>query len=283
MLNTTYEPFAHEAVYVELNRQFLQRLLPHLPPVRCLVDVACGTGTLSSLLLSALPQPAGAQGALRLIGVDLSRVSLTLARRHLTPHAAFPPMQVALLEASGDRLPVADAVADVVLLGNAIHCFADKNALFGEVHRVLRKAGLFAFNSAFYAGTLVPGTENFYEIWMKEALRYLQQRAGGARPARRRGAAQPAFANRWFTPAEYQQALEACGFEMVSLGERCVGLSRHHFETVGAYADLASVLLRGYPVALACEALHQAVGPAFAQAGVQEIPRAWLEVVARKR
>ena len=54
-------------------------------------------------------------------------------------------------------------------------------------------------------------------------------------------------------------------------------------ETVGAYGGLASVLLSGYPVELASEALSASAGPAFAALNLTDVRRLWLEVVARKQ
>jgi ubiquinone/menaquinone biosynthesis C-methylase UbiE len=182
-----------------------------------------------------------------------------------------------LVEASGDCIPVADGVADVILLGNAIHCFMDKAKLLKEVCRVLRPSGLFAFNSSFYAGTMVKGTEKFYEEWMKYALHHLRG------VSRSRGCGRPAFSNRWLTPAEYSQLLSESGLDVVGTMERVVQMSRRNFETVGAYSELASVLLSGYPVKLACEALEKAVGQAFEAVRVETVPRSWLEAISVKR
>lgn len=316
----TYEPFSKASVYLEVNRQFVQGVLPHFGGRDCIVDLACGTGMLTELLLSGLRQHTAHQeqesgwsraaDGTKVIGIDISRRSLKLARERFTslgclvsPEAMWSldhrthlqdPVRMMCVEAPGDRLPVANGVADIVLLGNAVHCFLDKGRLFQEVHRVLRPAGVFAFNSTFYAGGMVAGTEKFYEQWMKEALRYVKRRVeeykarGMERIVRRRGRGQPAFSNRWLTAAEYGQALDALGFDVVSVTERSIQMSRQHFEGISAYtgtweAELASVLLSGYPVELACEALESAVGPALESVGVEAVPRAWLEVIGVKR
>lgn len=306
MINTTYEPFSREPEYLELNGEFIQCVVSHLKVWDCIVDIACGTGTLTDLLLAEL-KPRGAvhsEGAEqpktmdrpKVIGIDLSRGSLKIAKDHfrqlsmlVPPKETYDGVRIVFVEASGDRLPMTDAVADIVLLGNAIHCFTDKDQLLREVYRVLRPGGVFAFNSSFYAGTILEGTERFYEEWMKEAFRYInrlkEERGyhgmGGDFRKRRRG--RPAFSNRWWTAAEYRQALDKHGFDIIGITKRILRMSRRNFEAVGAYADLASVLLSGYPVELACEALQKAVGPAFEAAGVERIPRSWLEMIGIKR
>jgi len=67
-----------------------------------------------------------------------------------------------------------------------------------------------------------------------------------------------------------------------SVHERNVQMNQRCFETVGAYAGLAEVLMSGFPVELASEALMAAVEPALKSIGAQEIPRLWLEEAAVK-
>jgi len=321
VINTACVPFSKEPEYLELNRQFIQSIVPHLRGINCVVDLACGTGTFTELFLAELrpemrlirergpvwPEAVNKHG-LALFGMDISRESLKLARRRFTslgalvwPTAAVPAEKdtsahgvIVFAETLADCLPIASGVANVVLLGNAIHCFTDKGKLIQEVYRVLRPGGVFAFNSSFYAGSIVAGTENFYEEWMKEALRYVKRREdeyrdrGTGGPLRKRGRGRPAFSNRWLTPAEYEQALDEQEFNVVSVAERSICMSRRHFEgssaSTGTWeAELASVLLSGYPVELASEALSRSVGPAFETVGLEQIPRSWLELISVKR
>lgn len=293
MINTSYEPFSTEPEYLELNRQFVRFVAPHIGNWVCLVDIACGTGTLTELLLQEPNQNQWSAGGIekKIIGVDLSRESLKIARdqfvksrlvtyggiNHLPSLEREGRAQMILLEGPGDRLPIGDGIADMVLIGNAIHCFANKANLVKEICRVLRTGGLFAFNSSFYAGTIVDGTHPFYEAWMKQALAYLKG------VPRTRGQVRPAFSNRWLSPTEYGQCLFENGFAVAAVTERVIQMSRRNFETVGAYSELASVLLSGYPVALACEALERAVEPAFLAYGASKVPRSWLEVVGLKK
>src|ERR1700730_8673353 len=99
---------------------------------------------------------------------------------------------------------------DAAVMGNAIHIFDNKEELLNEVRRVLRPAGVFAFNSSFYAGTFAPGTEQFYLEWMKQAVTYVrdrdveQRRMGMAGVTRKKGLASPAFSRPWLAIREYE-------------------------------------------------------------------------------
>jgi trans-aconitate methyltransferase len=71
-VNTTYEPFSLEPEYIEANRGFIARQSISL--VRRFLDLACGTGTVTELLLEASPSA-------HLNGVDLDPVQIELASR----------------------------------------------------------------------------------------------------------------------------------------------------------------------------------------------------------
>jgi ubiquinone/menaquinone biosynthesis C-methylase UbiE len=171
-------------------------------------------------------------------------------------------------------------------MGNAIHILPDPDALLEEIRRVLRPKGILAFNTSFYAGTYPRGTEKFYHHWLMGALGFIARRgqelkqAGGPAIRRVRGTAARAFSRPWPARQEWCARLERKGFRVLAAHERTVMMDRRSFESVGAYAGLASVLLSGYPVELACEALQAAAAPAFAAIGATAVPRLWLEVTA---
>ncbi len=276
MVDTTYEPFSREPEYVEANRGFVMSL--GLERRERVLDLACGTGTVADLIYESNPTA-------RIAGLDISRESLLLAREHFHARAAGPD----LVEGSADRLPFRDGSFDAVVMGNSIHNLPDAGALLKEIRRVLRRGGLFAFNTSFYAGTFPPGTERFYREWLARALAAIadKQRAlrsrGQPEVRRRRGSAAPAFSRRWNTPGDWSGLLEANGFEMRKVNERPVIMTQRSFETVGAYTGLAEVLLSGYPPRLASEALMAGVRPALDALGLTTVDRLWLEVAACRR
>ncbi len=287
-VSMTYEAFSAEPEYVEANRDFVHTL--DLGGGR-LLDLACGTGLLSDLALER-------RRDLDVVAaLDLAREQLELARARFREGGLFAENgrragagvpAFLLVEGSADTLPFGAEVFDAVIMGHAIHNLPDPDRLLAEIRRVLRPGGLFAFNSAFYAGTYVPGTEKFHTAWMRHALEYVMARDRALRAqglpsvSRKRGTARPAFSRRWPSPAEWKERLERSGFEVARTQERVLEMTRRNFETVGSYGGLASVLLSGYPVELACEALERSVAPALAEVGMDTVPQRWLEVVASK-
>jgi ubiquinone/menaquinone biosynthesis C-methylase UbiE len=264
-LTTSYEPFSREPEYIEANRQFLGAIAVRTGDR--LLDIACGTGTLSELIRER-------ESGLATVGVDISRESLLLAREAL----ASP--DVVFIESRAEMLPVRSGSVDLALMGNSIHMVSDETVLLREVTRVLRPGGIFAFNTSFYAGTFVAGTERFYHEWLKQALALVQQ--GDGRRERRRGTAQPAFSKRWLSSDEWMARLADAGLQPTSVRAREVLLRQRSFETIGAYAGFAEVLLSGYRVERASEALQASAGPALAAVGMTLVPRYWLEVIATK-
>lgn len=281
-LDTSYEPFSKQAEYLDLNRCFVRSVLARLDGARLLVDVACGAGTLTGLLAEELSRQAEPGGPLRLVGVDLSRRSLEIARQDLGAHGLLDGssrrLRAVLVEGSGCALPLADGTADGLMIGNAFHLFPDKPVFVAEVRRVLREGAPFAFNTAFYEGGRCPESELFYETWLRHALRRVKQTPGARRA---RGTTPPAtFSNPELTPPEYRALVEQGGFHVTAVVERTVAMSRRNLETIGGYREFAAAQLAGYDVDLACEALVASVPSSLEAAGLETVPRSWLELVA---
>jgi ubiquinone/menaquinone biosynthesis C-methylase UbiE len=282
-VNTTYEPFSHEPEYIEANRVFVLR--QPLTGVQRFLDLACGTGTVSELLLEQAPQA-------HLNGVDYDPVQIELSTQRFTnlgyevrhgfeltdAYAAGKPVLV-LAVGSADELPFPEASFDCVTIANAIHMLPDKPRLLAAVARVLRPGGVFGFNSAFYAGSMPPGTDRIYMDWIKIASDMLAQK----QIKRRRGTARGAFKNPWFTPADWSQMLADAGMQVHDLNERVVELNARSFGLVGAYGGLAEVLLSGFPVEEAAAALEAAAQPAMDASKATVVPRNYLEIWATRQ
>lgn len=282
-VNMTYEPFAKEPEYIEANRAFIDTM--DLTSFRILLDLACGIGTMTDLLLEVRPD-------LEIFGMDLSRESLLLAQKHFAEcsrTAETKSRLVRLLQGTASCLPFKDGMADVVIMGNSIHLIPEKDILLKEIHRVLRPSGLFAFNGSFYAGTFAPNTEQFYHEWMKKAILYITNKDRTLRQQghpgipRKRGTVAGAFSHRWPSSQEWTETLNKYGFQVQSSYERTVIMTQRSFETIGAYGGFAKIILSGYPIPESSEALQATAGPALAAVNMHEVPRFWIEVIARRQ
>ena len=101
-------------------------------PGQTVLDLGCGAGT--DLLISA--QMVGPEG--RVIGVDMTESMLTRARESA---AAMDLHNVELHQSLIESLPIEDASVDVVISNGVIDLVPDKDAVFGEIDRVLRPGG----------------------------------------------------------------------------------------------------------------------------------------------
>jgi len=287
-VNRTYEPYSDDPDYIAGNRGFIGSL--DLQSARRVLDLACGVGTLTHLIWELRPD-------MSVVGIDISPETLGIAKGRPEragapegPDGKLDPKGRAswLAAGSAEAIPLCDSSVDAIVMGHSIHLIGDEDKLLGEVHRVLRPGGRFAFNTSFYAGTFVPGTEQVYHDWIKEALNYIQKRdrelrSRGQTGIRRiRGQVPRAFSKGWPSARDWTQRLAGHGLRTERVFTRTVTLTQYSFETIGAYAGFASVILSGYPVEIACEALQAAAGPTMAAADVDQVPRYWLEVVATK-
>ena len=96
-----------------------------------ILDLACGPGNLSRRL-AALVGPDG-----EVVGVDLSRGMIELARRADIPHARFEVMDI-------ERLDFAYATFDAAVCGHGLQFVPDLQRALSEACRVLRSPGRLA-------------------------------------------------------------------------------------------------------------------------------------------
>lgn len=291
-VNTTYEPFSHEPEYIDANRAFIEQ--QSLAQVDRFLDLACGTGTISELLLSRAPS-----AHLNGIDYDPVQVELSTARFRALGHTVrrgfdltddYVDGKPVLVFGEGDagQLPFPDRSFDCVTICNAIHLIDDKPALLRSVARLLKPGGFFGFNTAFYSGSMPAGTERLYMDWLRRATVHISEKsaalvaAGQAPIKRQRGTTRRAFTNPWFSADEWSQMLATAGLSTINMNERIVELSERSFVSVGAYGGMAQVLLSGFPVDVASEALQVAAIPAMRAAEAKVVPRNYLEIWTRR-
>jgi arsenite methyltransferase len=106
--------------------------LGRLSPGERVLDLGSGAGT-DSLIAS---QMVGEQGRVR--GIDMTPEMLAKAR---AAAAEMGAVNVDFVESEAERLPFEDESFDVVISNGVIDLIPDKDAVFGELHRVLRPGG----------------------------------------------------------------------------------------------------------------------------------------------
>jgi arsenite methyltransferase len=106
--------------------------LGRLAPGERVLDLGCGAGTDS--LVAA--QMVGDEG--RVTGIDMTPEMLAKAR---SAAAEMRAANVDFVEGEVERLPFPDESFDVVVSNGVVDLVPDKDAVFGELHRVLRPGG----------------------------------------------------------------------------------------------------------------------------------------------
>jgi SAM-dependent methyltransferase len=134
---------AYEPYVGRWGRLIARQFIPWLgvPPEKVWLDVGCGTGALSQVILdSASPRS--------VVGVDPSNGFTSFARHKVTdPRATF---QVG----DAQQLPVADSSFDVTVAGLVINFIPDQAKAVREMKRAIRPGGTVAAYVWDYAGEM---------------------------------------------------------------------------------------------------------------------------------
>jgi ubiquinone/menaquinone biosynthesis C-methylase UbiE len=270
----SYEPFTRHGFYREMNQALVSRAfdcLPVPPPQRgmAVVDLGCGTGALTALLVEEFRQR---EVPAMINGIDPSQSALAVAARQFPKEAS-----VRLLR--GDVSVIARlAPVDTVFFGNAIHLVADKDDLLERIGRALVPGGLLAMNSSFFTGAYAPGTERFYRLWIARALRRLRQTHPQVRLSRNTGT--PAMD--WLSAEEYGLLLRRQGFEVLTCAMDEAHMSLQSFQDIGHYSLFIEGALPGAPLDAGADALGFGAAEAFGELDLDFLPRRWLQLVARR-
>jgi ubiquinone/menaquinone biosynthesis C-methylase UbiE len=265
----TFEAFARHDFYRTVNEHLVDRtlrireLLPQIPIHRAL-DLACGTGAVTLLLSEKVRR---FREPVEIIAVDPSESALEKARRLVGNAARF-------VRGTAQAFSSVASGVDVILFCNAIHLLPNKDHVLAEARKALNHEGVLGFNTSFYEGCYAPGTERFYQLWMRRSLMLLRQE--GMRPDRTK-----VEAMRWLAPEEYRELLGRNGFLVEEMKAEQALMTCKSWQDISHYSEFASGALPGVPVDVAIPVLQRSVEQAYDELGVTEIPRNWLQVVAR--
>jgi ubiquinone/menaquinone biosynthesis C-methylase UbiE len=258
-----FSPFASHPFFTEVNRWLVERVASLGPRI---VDLACGPGAITELILAAMKE----RGRGLIYAVDPSLSELDRARRRITSSL------VRFIHGSAENLSRLVPQVDVVVFCNAIHLITDKQRVLEEIRKVLGPDGTLAFNTTYFKGCYVPGTERFWRYWVLRAAHYLRERGI---PVLREHKAQ---AMQWFTPEEYGALVSASGFQSSSWHLHEARLSPDSLEDIGSFSLFIQGALPGVPLEAGAEALRRGVRQAMRDAKIEDaVPRYWLQFIAR--
>lgn len=262
----SFHRFARQSFYEAVNARLVD--LANVDTRRCVLDLACGTGAVTQLILDKL------QGVRDrcVVAMDASTEALDIARRNL---AERRNATVEFIQGRAESL--SDSVqrrVDAVIFCNAIHMMDEKDAIVGEVNQILTPGGVFAFNTTFFEGAQPSETELFYRRWMMRSLRYLK-RQYGLKPDRDR-----VMARQPLDVDEYEALLNRQGFDIADRRLETVNVPLEGWLGISQFRDFVQGALPGVPLDEAVEALQSTVSQVFEEMNIESVPRLWLHVVA---
>lgn len=256
--------FARHPFFTDVNRWLVDRVAAFGPRI---VDLACGPGAITELLLDRMRE----HTRTIIYAVDPSLAELDRARRRIASGI------VRFVHGSAENLSRLVPQVDVVVFCNAIHLITDKERVAQEIRSVLGPGGVLAFNTTYFKGCYVPGTDRFWRAWVVRAARLLKE--SGIVVAHTH--AERAAAMRWRTPEEYAQLLAGAGFVEPSWELQKVEMSPESLEDIGQFSMFIEGALPGVPLDAGADALKRTVRAAIADARLSgTVPRYWLQFIA---
>ena len=263
----SFSSFARHPFYTDLNSHLVEQA--RIQPGQVVVDLACGTGAVSQLILEKLR---GARESL-LIATDASAAALRQAKQELD-NARSTVIQ--FVQGNAEQLSeTVQQNVDTVFLCNAIHLVPNKCQLLEEVKRILLPGGIFAFNSAFFRGTNPAETELFYRRWIMRAQRILRHQYQLA-PER----AAKVEARKHLSEEDYVVLLRNHGFTIRESSIQKAQMPLEAWLDICSFKDFISGIMPGVPLFQASSALKQAVDQVFSELKLQTVCRNWLEIIA---
>ncbi|HKV84675.1 MAG TPA: class I SAM-dependent methyltransferase [Ktedonobacterales bacterium] len=271
----TFDPFAQHQFYHDVNQSLVRTAIARLDAQTPagervhVVELASGTGAVTELILNELERvgrPA------TVTGVEPSYEANDVARDRLRGR------NVSFEQGDIDHLAQIVSNVDAVFFCNAIHLIEDKTDVVAKIAAVLRPGGLFAINSSFFNGAYAPGSERFYHLWTRRALGWLRARHPDIRPSRHG----KTMAMQWLSADDYAALMEEHGLRVVSRDMEEALMPLRSWQDIGRYWLFIEGALPGVPIPIGADALEYAAAEAFEELGIAEVPRIWLQLIARK-
>src|SRR6266508_3027867 len=259
----SFEAFTRHPFFTEVNRWIVERVI--CPGRRRIVDLGCGPGAVTRLILERLGREAPNA---EVIGIDPSPSALVRAR------AAIHDKVVKFIEGSAEWASRLVSSADAVVFLNAIDLVPDKAQVIAEIRRTLKRGGVFAFNTTFFNGAYVEGTSGFWRRWIVRAVQVLRERGLEVRHSAH------AVAREFLTPEAYSELCVHAGFSPPSIDLVRIEMTPESIRDIGRFSLFIEGALPGVPLEEGSAALEKGLDRAMDETGVCTVPRNWLECVA---
>ncbi len=261
----SFNAFARQPFYQEENSRLVD--LIGLQTGNRVIDLACGPGEITRKILDKVRGDSA-----WILGVDMSTETLEEARRQFTD---VTDAEISFENARAEDLSnVISEPVDAVVFCNALHLVDNKPDVLAGIADVLKPGGLFAFNSTFYSGSIVEGTDPFYRRWMMRSLRLLKSEHGLS-PVKNK-----VMARQQLTPEEYKSLLTDAGFSIRDERVIPIEVPIEGWLSICSFSDFVEGALPGVQIETASEVLRATIRETFRDMELSFVPRNWLEIVA---
>lgn len=265
----SFSKFANLDFYKRINSRLLE--LAEIREQRRIVDLGCGTGGVTRLILDRLA--AARQSCIYAIDHSASAIRQAVNDLGDRRDAVIKFIQ-------GDAGTISETVedgVDAVVYCNAIHYVHDKASLLEQIKSSLRPGGILAFNSSFFEGSHPPESQEFYRRWMMRSLRILR-REYNLKPVRN----EKVESRRHLTPEEYKLLVESQGFRVSKQEIMPVRVPLQGWLDISTFKDFVEGTFPGVPIAEASASLQRGVRETYEELGIDHVNRNWMSVVATR-
>ena len=235
------------------------------------VDLGCGSGILTQLLLQRFEHSAG----LRITAIDPSEWELNIARGRISDN------RVTFIRGTAqEALRIVKEGADAVLLCNVLHQvpLVERRSVLEGAFELLRSGGMVGVNTLFYDGGIGADTRPFYVRWMAETRAYLRREGIRWTPPDA-----TAVALQRLTPDQHRELLISIGFKDVKVEEVPFDWGVEDWEALCKYSVfIQGALTPDIDLEVGSQALTEGAKATYKALGIGTVRRGWLHCVGTR-
>ena len=264
-----FTSFSNLPFYTKVNERLLD--LAEVGKQRKIVDLGCGTGGITKLILERL------QSAKHTViyAVDHSTTALKAAAEEIGERK-----DVAIKYVHSEVQNLTGAVkdkVDAVVYCNSIHYVPEKTVLVDQIKEKLQPNGIFAFNTSFYEGSHPDDSLLFFRKWMMRSLRILKREHGISADK-----SQKVESRVQLKAQDYIDLVENAGFKVLVNDFNRVEVPHEGWHHISGFSDWIEGVMPGVPLDIGREALQKGLGQIWEEMELKTVPRVWLSVSAAK-
>ena len=264
-----FTSFSNLPFYTKVNERLLD--LAEVGKQRKIVDLGCGTGGITKLILERL------QSAKHTViyAVDHSTTALKAAAEEIGERK-YVAIKYVHSEVQNLTGAVKDKV-DAVVYCNSIHYVPEKTVLVDQIKEKLQPNGIFAFNTSFYEGSHPDDSLLFFRKWMMRSLRILKREHGLSADK-----SQKVESRVQLKAQDYIDLVENAGFKVLVNDFNRVEVPHEGWHHISGFSDWIEGVMPGVPLDIGREALQKGLGQIWEEMELKTVPRVWLSVSAAK-